>query len=216
MNKKELRTLQSACSKLDQFNDYRMHDYICILMNTVLDFQMQTPVVQRAYEHYINNRRSEIRSHSDLQRLLSKYPNTLKSNTRLAQYLWGTNHWSRVKLLRELVKFFEAENVRGYKSLKKWIDKSTFENIQGKVVVRDKDTGKVIHSIGPVLFEWLRLRLGKDTIKADVHVKRFMEKVLGYTPSSDIIISSLIEVSRNIGVKPRELDAAIWHEMSGY
>jgi len=73
-----------------------------------------------------------------------------------------------------------------------------------------------MHSIGPVLFEWLRLKLGEDTVKADVWVKRFMQGTLGYLPPNEVIIRTLIKVAGDVGVEPRELDAAIWHHMSGY
>ena len=122
------------------------------------------PVLGKAVDYYENNNWSAIRSHADLRRIIAKYPNTKKSNTLLANYLWDNNHWSRAKLLRELVKYFESQNIRGFKSLKRWIKTAQFEDIEGLVQVRDSKTGKVIHSIGPVLFEWLRLRLGEKTV----------------------------------------------------
>ena len=82
--------------------------------------------------------------------------------------------------------------------------------------VRDSKTGKIIHSIGPVLFEWLRLRLGEKTVKADVHVKKFISETLGYSLSHNAIVEVLIRVAEDMDVEPRELDAAIWHRMSDY
>ena len=212
----DYQKLLEECKTLTEFRDYRMYDYISILFNTVLDFQMKSPLVAKAVAYYENNNWSTIRSHVDLKRTLSEYPNTRKSNILLANYLWDNNHWSRAKLLRELVKFFENQNIRGFKSLKKWTKTAQFEDIEGLVQVRDSKTGKVIHSIGPVLFQWLRLRLGEKTVKADVHVKNFVYETLGYSLSHKVIVEVLIRVAKDMNVEPRELDAAIWHRMSGY
>ena len=216
ISESDYNNLLEECKTLTEFRDYRMYDYISILFNTVLDFQMKSPSVAKAVDYYENNNRSKIRKNADIKRILSEYPNTRKSNTRLANYLWNNNHWSRAKLLRELVKFFEDQNIRGFKSLKKWIKTAQFEDIEGLVQVRDNKTGKVIHSIGPVLFEWLRLRLGEKTVKADVHVKNFVSETLGYSLNHNVIVEVLIIVAKDMNVEPRELDAAIWHRMSDY
>lgn len=117
----DYKKLFQECRTLEEFRDYRMYDYISILFNTVLDFQMKSPAVTKATSHYEENHWSKIRSHADLKRILQSFPNTRKSNIKLANFLWNNNHWSRVKLLRALVKFLEANNIRGFKSLKKWI-----------------------------------------------------------------------------------------------
>lgn len=216
ISKSDYKKLLKECETLTEFRDYRMYDYISILFNTVLDFQMKSPSVAKAVNYYENNNWSIIRSHADLERVLAEYPNTKKSNTLLANYLWGNNHWSRAKLLRELIKYFDNQNVRGFKSLRKWIKTAQFEDIEGLVQVRDNKTGKVIHSIGPVLFEWLRLRLGEKTVKADVHVKNFITETLGYTLNHTAIVAVLTSIAKDMNVEPRELDAAIWHRMSDY
>lgn len=216
ISESEYKKLLEECKTLTEFRDYRMYDYISILFNTVLDFQMKSPSVAKAVGHYENNHWSSIRTHADLKRILTEYPNTKKSNTLLANYLWDNNHWSRVKLLRELVKYLERHNIKGYKSLKKWIKTAQYEDIEGQVQVRNNKTGKVIHSIGPVLFEWLRLRLGEKTVKADVHVKNFVSETLGYSLNHNAIVSVLVRVASDMNVEPRELDAAIWHRMSDY
>ncbi len=216
ISKKDYNNLLKACKNLTEFRDYRMDDYISIMFNTVLDFQMKTPAVVKADEYYKENNWSKIRTHADLKQVLAKFPNTQKSNTLLANYLWDNNLWTRAKLLRQLVKYFESQNVRGYKSLLKWIKKASYEDVEGQIQVRDSKTRRVIHSIGPVLFEWLRLRLGKKTVKADVHVNNFLVKILGYLPNPNKTKSLLIEIAKEMEVEPRELDAAIWHYMSGY
>jgi len=216
IDKNDYEKLSKACCKLTEFRDYRMDDYISILFNTVLDFQMKTPAVTKADAYYKQNNWSKIRTHQDLKKVLLHYPNTKKSNTQLAQYLWGNNHWSRAKLLRELVQYLETQKINGYKSLLRWIKTASYENIKGKIQVRNNETGRVIHSIGPVLFEWLRLRLGEPTVKADVHVTNFIKQTLGYSPNSEEIKFTLIKIAKDMKIEPRELDAAIWHYMSGY
>ena len=216
ISESDYNILLEECKILTEFRDYRMYDYISILFNTVLDFQMKSPSVSKAVKYYENNNWSKIRTHADIKRILSEYPNTRKSNTRLANYLWNNNHWSRVRLLRELVKFFESQNIRGSKSLKKWIQTAQFEDIERLIQVRDNKTGKVIHSIGPVLFEGLRLRLGERTVKADVHVKNFVCEAIGYSLHHSVIVEVLKKVASDMKVEPRELDAAIWHRMNDY
>jgi hypothetical protein len=213
VGKEEYNDLLKACESLTKFRDHRMYDYISILFNTVVDFQLDTKVVINAKVHYKNNHWNEIRTHADLKRILSEYPNTKKSNTLLAEYLWGYKLWSRAKFLRELVKFFEAENVRGFKSLSRWIKNAEYSDVEGKIQVRDTANGRVIHSIGPVLFEWLRLRLGEDTIKVDVHIQNFVKKEIGHLPNDEVIRTTLIKIAEKMKKKPRELDAAIWHHM---
>lgn len=216
MTNSEYEKILKACQGLEKFYDYRMYDYVCILFNTVLDFQMKTPAVAKAFKHYQVNHWRKIRSHADLKNVTDTYPNTKKGNTLLANHLWGNNHWSRAKLLRTLLNFFESKKIRGFKSLKKWVATAKFEDIEGEVRVIDRKTGRIIHSIGPVLFQWLRLRLGEKTIKADVHIKKFLKQQIGRVPNDSDIISSLISVAEAMEVEPRELDAAIWHHMSGY
>ena len=216
IKREDYNRILERCSTLTEFRDYRMNDYISILFNTVLDFQMRSPAVAKAFNHYRENNWSKIRTHSDLKRFLLNYPNTKKSNTLLAYDLWGNNHWTRAKLLRSLLTFFESHNVRGYRSLKSWIKVATFEDIESQVRVVDNKTGKVIHSIGPVLFEWLRLRLGEKTVKADVHIKNFIKASIGYIPTHEDIVNLLKNVAEEMRIEPRELDAAIWHHMSGY
>lgn len=216
IKKEDYNKILEQCATLTEFRDYRMYDYISILFNTVLDFQMKSPAVAKAFNHYRENNWSKVRTHSDLKNFLLKYPNTKKSNTLLANDLWGNNHWSRAKLLRSLVTFFESQNVKGFKSLENWIKVATFEDIEAQVRVVDSNTGKVIHSIGPVLFEWLRLRLGAKTVKADVHIKNFIKASIGYTPTHADIIFLLKNIAKEMNVEPRELDAAIWHHMSRY
>lgn len=216
IKKEDYEKVLEKCAVLTEFRDYRMYDYISILLNTVLDFQMKSPAVAKAFNHYRENNWSKIRTHSELKRFLQNYPNTKKSNTHLANDLWGNNHWTRAKLLRSLVNFFESQNIRGYKSLKNWIKVARFDDVEAQVRVIDSKTGKVIHSIGPVLFEWLRLRLGEKTVKADVHIKNFIQDTIGYIPAHEDIIFLLKKIANEISVEPRELDAAIWHHMSGY
>ncbi len=216
ISKSDYKKLLEKCKTLTEFRDYRMYDYISILFNTVLDFQMKSFSVAKAVEYYENKNWSAIRSHADLKRKIAEYPNTKRSNILLANFLWGNNHWSRAKLLRELVKYFDNQNIRGFNGLKKWIKTAQFEDIEGLVQVRDSKTGRVIHSIGPVLFEWLRLRLGEKTVKADVHVKNFVSETLGYSLNHNAVVAVLIKVAKDMNVEPRELDAAIWHRMSDY
>ena len=52
----DYKKLFQECRTLEEFRDYRMYDYISILFNTVLDFQMKSPAVTKATKKTIGQR----------------------------------------------------------------------------------------------------------------------------------------------------------------
>ena len=96
LSQEELKKLHTECLKLPEGKNYRTDDYIINLFVTVLDFQMNTDVVDAALAFYRENRRSQLPTHETLAEMISWYPNTKKGITKLANYFWNNNHLSRV------------------------------------------------------------------------------------------------------------------------
>jgi hypothetical protein len=71
-----------------------------------------------------------------------------------------------------------------------------------------------VKGLGIAVFNWLVMRLGVDTAKPDVQVRRFVENCLGKRISSDDELVALVEGAAAVLGKPvRELDWAIWEYM---
>ncbi len=72
-----------------------------------------------------------------------------------------------------------------------------------------------MRGLGPVVYQWLTMRLGAETVKPDVHVVRFVSGALGRAVSEREAIDGLVAVARRLGIKANVLDWSIWeHERS--
>ena len=67
------------------------------------------------------------------------------------------------------------------------------------------------HSIGDVLFHWLQLRCGVDTVKADVHVIKFVSDAVGRRVTAAEAKRGVMAVAKDSGRRASLLDSAIWH-----
>lgn len=180
---------------------YLIHDYIENLLITVLDFQMHQVAIEKAIKYYKDNRFYEIRTFSDLKLLLSKYPDDKEGNTALAQYLWGNKHWTRISLLRKLASYFESIGITSQESLSRWAGKSNFkDDFKGKI------TG-----MGYAIYQWLVMRQGIETIKPDIHMRRFVESIVQHSSfTNEELVLCLENVAKELGLKAYELDWRIW------
>jgi len=82
---REIQKLRTQCNKLEDGPDYRVDDYVTNLLNTALDFQMNSATVGSAMSYYEENRGH--RTHKKLQEILDGFPDTQKGNLRLANFL---------------------------------------------------------------------------------------------------------------------------------
>jgi hypothetical protein len=207
LSSQEVQRLRSACSQLPKGPDYRDEDYVSNLLTTVLDFQLRVETVNAAIKHYEETHWDEIRNHVALKEFIAHFPDTKEGNIALANSLWSNNCWTRAKFLRQLVEYLESKHVCDKHSLRKWIEKADFNrDVRGRVRTQH-------HSIGVAIFEWLRLRVGIDTVKPDLHVRRFVEQAIGRRPSDEEVVEGLISIATALGRECYELDAAIWHKM---
>jgi hypothetical protein len=70
-------------------SSYVEDDFVMNLLETVLDYMLQTTVVVNALTYFRDNRWNEIRTLDDLETVLARYPDDQHGNTSLAVNLWG-------------------------------------------------------------------------------------------------------------------------------
>lgn len=203
LTEEELRKLSAECRKLPEGIDPRVDDYITNLFLTVLDFRMRVELVDSAIAFYKENRRSELSTHQVLAEIISWYPNTKKGNTKLANYLWNNNHWTRVKFLRELLKYFRGRKVRDMSTLSAWARSTDFQDVKGRIKTKE-------HSVGYALFRWLQIRSGVDTVKPDVHVKKFVSECIGRKSKNEETVEAIEMIAKELQIPAFRLDAAVW------
>jgi hypothetical protein len=59
------------------------------------------------------------------------------------------------------------------------------------------------------------MRQGVDTVKPDVHVRRFAEAVAGRSLSDDDVVEVVTRAAHELGLKAYELDWRIWEASRG-
>ena len=72
-----------------------------------------------------------------------------------------------------------------------------------------------VRGFGVAGFQYLRMHFGADTVKPDVHIRRYVEGVLG-RPVGDVAMVWLVEQAcRKVGASPLAVDARIWQAATG-
>jgi hypothetical protein len=202
----DVRLLAAAAGELSPAGGVTVEDdFVLNLLETVLDYMLQTPVVVKALEYYKAHRWDEIRSLDDLEAVLARYGADKQGNTDLALYLWGYKLWTRADQLRGLARHFRAVGVTDQGSLRRWARRSTFEaDFQGKV-----------KGLGLAVYQALVMRQGVDTVKPDVHVRRFAEAAVGRRLNDREVVEIVTEAAIRLGLRPVELDWRIWEASQG-
>jgi hypothetical protein len=184
---------------------YLEEDFVMNLLETVLDYMLQTEIVVRALQRFRENRWNDARTLDDLERVMARFPEDQPGNTALAQYLWGYNFWTRAQQLRDLVRYFRSIGVVDQEQLRQWALRSTFKtDFEGRV-----------KGLGPAVYQWLVMRQGVDTVKPDVHVRRFAEAAVGRKLNDQDVIELTTRAAAHIGIKAFELDWRIWEAARG-
>lgn len=197
----DLEALVGRCKELAPAKEnYLVADFVENMLLTVVDFQMHTTAVRKAHQHFKTQRQPTMRTFGDLKAALELFPDDHEGNTRLALHLWGYRLWTRAALLRDLLEYFESIDVISQDRLRQWAASSTFD---------DDFKGKV-HGLGYAVYKWLVMRQGVETVKPDVHIRRFVERAVGRSVSDEEAVDSLEQVARIIGLKAYELDWRIW------
>jgi hypothetical protein len=179
---------------------FQEDDFIINLLTTVVDFQMSTTAVARALEHFKAQRSEQIRTMAELRLALLGFPDDQAGNSALAQYLWGYNLWTRAHLLRGVVDYFDGLEVRDQQALRAWAINSEFKrDFEGKV-----------KGLGFAVYKSLVMRQGVDTVKPDVHVRRFVEAAVGRRVSDTEVVRLVEDAAQALGLRAAELDWSIW------
>ncbi len=199
------RVADAASDLTPAVSAYIEDDFVMNLLETVLDYQMHTTAVVKALEYFKAHRWNDVRTIDDVEAVLSRYPDTQLGNTELAQYLWGNNHWRRAHELRGLTGFFRSIGVVDQGSLRAWAQTSEFRrDFEGRV-----------KGLGPAVYQWLVMRQGVDTVKPDVHVRRFAEAAVGRSLNDADVVDAVSRAAGVLGIKAFELDWRIWEAARG-
>src|SRR5437867_3205187 len=166
----EYRSILAACRRLPApRGNYHDNDFVSNLMQTVLDYQLHSDIVIRAYKHFERHHWDRLRTRDQLAAFLRSHPDSRTGNTIAAQELWGYRYWNRLEQLRRLVEYFDSVGVDNQPKLKRWARDSEFEHdFEGRV-----------KGLGFAIYKWLVIRLGIQTVKPDLHVKAFLRSAAG-------------------------------------
>jgi hypothetical protein len=179
---------------------YLEDDYIVNLFLTVLDFRLKSNLVKRAIGHYRAKHWEELRTFSDLKNLLQKYQDNNAESTEAALYLWGYRYWTRLSLLRKLMDYFGSIHVLTQQELMKWARESDYE----------RDFKGRIPGMAFAVYQWLVMRQGVETVKPDVHLKRFVTGIVNHSVTDEEIVATLENIARELTLKTYELDWKMW------
>jgi hypothetical protein len=123
----ELQQLLVATIDLPFIRETRAKtDYMLDVLETVLNFHIQEPVVIAALAYFQKHHNpppvhqwqpSCIHTHADLQNALNGFADTPEGNQEASQYLWGNRHWTRIGLLRRFMEFLTSINITDQSSL---------------------------------------------------------------------------------------------------
>jgi hypothetical protein len=200
----EFQRLLLACAALPFLPaDRWVSDYMNDLMLTMLDFHMQGSAVAQGVNYFREQvqRPHGIETHAQLTDCLAGFPDTWEGNRQASQFLWNNQHGVRAECLRRLLTFFASVGVTDQPSLHTWARHAEFErDFKGKV-----------KGLGIAVFHWLQIRCGVSTIKPDVWVIKFVQRVLGRRLSEKALVALFHEIAPLVGESLNVIDATIWH-----
>lgn len=155
-------------------------------------------------EHFRRNF-SEIKGLLDLKKML----NSMKSEI-FAKDVIKYKDINRVFLLNRVVdKLLEKSQYQNdvnneLRLLKHWAES----------VDADEKLYFDVNGIGLATFQYIRMLFGANTIKPDVHIKRFIQDATKKKMSDYMIISLLENIAKKINIDPLVLDHTIWRKYS--
>jgi hypothetical protein len=168
---------------------------------------MHATAVKRALDHFQANRAHRASTLDDFEGLFAGYPDTRHGNEELAEDLLGYRIWTRVGLLRDLVRFLRDKGVTDLAGLRAWAEVSEFKrDFQGPVRYC---AGSRTYGLGPAAYSWLVMRLGGETLKPDARLHAFVETAIGRRASDADVTTATVSAAARIGVPPRLLHRSI-------
>lgn len=177
--------------------------FISHVLETPVNFQMRAKVVVKALDHFRQNVQVQHGVHpfQDLQQALARFYDTETGNKDGAQWRWNNNHWTRVELLRRFLVFLDRNHLTDLDALTVWAQQANFE----------RDFKGQTKGMGLAVFNWLLLGLGVQTLKTDVWVLNFAQRVLGKRIPDEKLLNALMAIAPLVGETPIDLDRTLWH-----
>lgn len=184
---------------------YPRTDPIVSVAMLPIDWRTTLTILDRASRRYGAKHGRRIRSVAGLSALLGRFDDTRKGNEAAALDLWGYRYWNRAAILRRLVAYFLEAGVDTPRDLRRWAARSDF----------DRDFRGRVRGLSLALYNNLRISLGADTIKPDVHVMRFVKSVTGRNVAERETVDLLVRTAARLGIPARDLDLRIWEHQRG-
>ena len=147
------------------------------------------------------NENPKVRKVRDLAKLIASYP----TPHAFVQQELNYNYEDRANTLHSVVEFVckiveEMPNVPEEDVLKQWAIQASPQDYQ-KLNIR---------GFGIAGFQYLRMLFGADTTKPDVHIIRFVSKILDRNVSAIEALHLLETSSERLGLSVRDVDTYIW------
>lgn len=95
--------------------------------------------------------------------------------------------------------FLDDLGISTLEDLQRWAHKGTFDDFRGKVP-----------GLGFVLYQWLIMRMGVETVKPDSRILGFIREEIGRGVWETEAVEALEEVARRLSVRANVLDWSIW------
>jgi hypothetical protein len=202
----DVERLQTCAESLPMDRRHDVYDhYVENLFLAVLDVMMKVVTVNKSLAYYRANRRGEVHNLQTLTTAMDLFPDDKEGNTKLAQYLWGNNHWTRASNLRRLAEYFESIRVTDQPTLIAWAKSADFKrDLEGRV-----------KGLGFAVYQWTLMRCEVDTVKPDTHTRGYAEACPGRPLSDPDVVDVIVGAAVKLGIPARSLDAAIWEYGSG-
>lgn len=212
LSDREWADLETACAAVPSpasppaiGTDADYPDYVTNLLLTVLDLRLQNVIVNNAILHYRANCWDEVRTLTDLEQVLGRFPHDTDGNRACAKHLWGYLYGDRIGWLRGLVRWTRTNGLIDQDSLRTWAYSSDFR----------RDFEGQVRGLGISAYCWLVMRMGVDTVKPDVWLHVFVKRALGRDLGDLDLIEVMTEAAYRVGRSVRELDAGIWESERG-
>lgn len=208
MKKNDLTTedfaaLASAVAELPFVQPNRTQtDYMLDVMETVINFHIRVEVVVSSLTYFKDEVQCQhgIATHNDLKAVLARFPDDEEGNKTASQFLWGNFLWTRVALLRRLLAFFESVGVMDQGSLHAWAAAATYE----------RDFRSKVKGLAIAVFHWLQIRCNVDSVKPDVHVLNFGQRVIGRRVSEKVLVNAISQIAPLVGQSMATVDVTVW------
>lgn len=175
------------------------------VINSVISQGLSSKYVVYPRLEGFKEKRPDIKSVKQLADLMASYTTPLEFLTEevdLKNKLKAGAINGIVKYLCDLIE--ASPTVPEEETLKQWA-----------ITAEPDDHKKLkIKGVGIATLQWLRILLGADTSKPDVHIMNFINDTIGQKLSEDECILLIESVASYLEVSERDVDGAIWEFMA--